>query len=145
MTKYRRYFCFAKFFGLLLLAPYCSLASANDGPPSKLSAGDVQAVFETLLYRGCQQQVKQMLAPFDKEFPQLATDESAQKKICGCSVGVASTGQKMKKIYELPPEQLKDMTTDPQIMSYLKAKVASSLLLCVGYTMDNMIDPKPAK
>lgn len=127
----------------LALATGAGAATGQSPPPAGLQPGDVQAVFETLLYRGCQRQVGTLLQAMERELPSLTADEAMRQRICGCTVKAAATGPRMKAVFDLPPDQLRTIGDDPEVMEYLKAKTAVSLLRCTGHAFDQMLDPAP--
>jgi hypothetical protein len=126
----------------LLLFAALGVVQAQESPPSQLRSDDVQAVFETLLYRGCQRQVGPLLQGFEREIPSLRSDQDTQNRICACTVKVASDGPRMKMVFELSPDKLKVIANDPEVMEYLKAKTATSLLQCTGFAYDQILDPR---
>ena len=125
------------------MAPAIAQESQPAAPPPRgLGAGDVQAVFETLLYRGCQRQIRSVLDMFEREIRALKSDQVVENRVCGCTVKVAGDGPKMKKVFEMPVEKLRDMNSDPEVMEYIKAKTAIAMLQCTGFVYDQMLDPK---
>lgn len=130
---------------LLIVTGHGNIAIAADNSPAQVSPDDMQAIFQTLIYRNCQKQIKPMLDKFMGEISLNNTDESIEKRICACTTNVASKGQRMKAIFALPPDKLRDLSSDNENSAYIKGKLVSSMLQCVGYHIDMMIDPKPSQ
>jgi hypothetical protein len=148
MMRARNLFrCAVAFAAALALLPGAALAQAPDAAPgvrpSRPPSSDVQAVFETLLYRGCERQIKPVLEGFVKEIAIPGMDDAMNRRICGCTVRIASNGPRMKSIFESPPERLKDIASDKDVSDYVKAKTASALFQCMGFAIDSLVDPKP--
>lgn len=126
-----------------LLASQTTAALAADAPEPALRQEDLQAVFQLLINRECQRNIKQLVDKVRNELSQTMVDENTENRICSCTANVVSNGQRMKAVYQLPPERLKTINADPEFAAYLKGKSMASVLLCTGYYFDSLLDPKP--
>lgn len=106
-----------------------------------VTAGDAQAVFETLMYRNCQRQAAGLLQTLTKELGSLQSETPIENRICGCTVGALTDTPRVKKVFE-NPENLKNLGEDKETLEFVKRKTASLLLQCTGVVLDRIVDPK---
>ena len=136
MTRLRRILVAAA-----MLASACGVG-AQSTPEGRLSPDDVQAVFETLFYRGCQRQVGGLLQTLERDVPSLKADRDTQSRICSCTVKLLMESARMKAVFELPPDKLRVIESDPDVGAYVKAKTVVSLFQCTGHVYDQQLDPR---
>lgn len=117
-----------------------ALAQSND--EKSLSPGDIQAVFETLIYRKCLEQGKPLMDSMLKDLSVTNDDEKMTQRVCSCTTGLAMQSKRMQAVFALPPEKLKSISGDQETAALIKGKVAAALLQCAGRAIDNLIDPK---
>lgn len=134
---------------MLILLGYIAPSFAENSEEKKPDVDDAPALFEALVYRSCQSQLKQEFVPMMKELQKdLSISDSIEdidKAICDCATRLTFKGPRMQAFFTSPAEGLSKYSIDQETLSFLKTKLTISLLICTGGHMDNLVDPVQKK
>lgn len=132
---------------LLALAatPLPALAATHTPPADEaLTPADIEAVVGLMVFRGCAHESPRILGIF-KDLPAgQALDKSGTDRICACTAKASLQGKRMQDVFRLPVDQIKPALQDHQLKEYLTGKIASSMMICAGQALDQLLDPLPA-
>lgn len=125
-----------------LAQPLHAQELSGTGPGGAITPKDVRRLFEDVLFSTCADSLKPMVDNFKTEIPQVTKEPNLDRNVCRCTVQQAMAGQGMRKIFEMPPEKLQNISVDSATMNYFKGKVAANMLLCLGAQLDVLVEPK---